>query len=47
MLLQGIGRGIEVHEIDEARMLASIARLQHTTATPWRSQWPHLLEPVR
>lgn len=47
MLLQGIGRGIEAHEIDEARMIASIARLEHTTATPWRGQWLHLLEPAR
>ncbi len=47
MLLEGIGRGIEVHEIDEARMTASIARLQHTTAAPWRDQWLHRLEPAR
>jgi hypothetical protein len=47
MLLEGIGRGIEVHEIDEARMVASIARLRHTTAPPWRGQWLHLLEPAR
>ena len=43
----GIGRGIEVHDIDEARMIASIARLQHTTVTPWRGQWLHALEPAR
>lgn len=47
MLLEGIGQGIEVHEIDEARMVASIARLSHTSATPWRGQWLHALEPVR
>jgi 3-dehydroquinate synthase len=47
MLLEGIGRGIEVHEIDEARMIASIARLQHTIATPWRGPWPRALELAR
>ena len=47
MLLEGIGRGIEVHEIDEARMIASITRLSHTIATPWRGQWPQALEPAR
>ncbi len=47
MLLEGIGRGIEVHEIDEARMIASITRLQHTTVTPWRAPWPNILERAR
>jgi 3-dehydroquinate synthase len=46
MLLEGIGRGIEVHEIDETRMIASIARLQHPIATPWRTQWLRPLEPA-
>jgi len=47
MLLEGIGRGTEVHEIDEARMIASIARLQHPIATPWRVEWLRPLEPAR
>jgi hypothetical protein len=47
MLLEGIGRGIEVHEIDEARMIASITRLSHTSATSWRGQWLQALEPAR
>lgn len=47
MLLEGIGRGIEVHEIDEERMVASIVRLQHTTVTPWRGPWLKPLEPAR
>ena len=47
MLLEGVGSGIDVHEIDEARMIASIARLQHTIATPWRGPWPRALELAR
>ena len=47
MLLERIGLGIEVHEIDEARMIASIARLQHPIATPWRANWLRPLEPAR
>jgi 3-dehydroquinate synthase len=33
-LLAGIGQGVEVHEIDEARMLAALAWLKDRTATP-------------
>jgi 3-dehydroquinate synthase len=47
MLLEGIGRGVEVHEIDEARMIASITRLSHTSATSWRGQWLQALGPAR
>jgi 3-dehydroquinate synthase len=47
MLLEGIGRGVEVHEIDEARMVAGITRLAHTSASSWRGQWLQALEPAR
>jgi 3-dehydroquinate synthase len=33
-LLAGIGQGVEVHEIDEARMLAALAWLKDRAATP-------------
>jgi hypothetical protein len=28
MLLEGIGRGVEVHEVDEAKLLGSVALLE-------------------
>jgi hypothetical protein len=30
MLLEGIGKGVEVHEIDEARMIQAMALLRRT-----------------